>query len=607
MGQGLISDDTIERIKGRVDITDIVSHHVSLSKAGQNLKGLCPFHHEKTPSFTVSPSKQIFHCFGCGAGGNVFTFLSRLTGASFPEVVRDLGRTVGIEVEEKATHSGHQAVMAQTVERINQAAAAWFQGNLRDARTGSEVREYLAHRGVESRMIDQFGVGVAPAEWDGLLRALVNKGFSQGDLAAAGLVIARTNQSGFYDRFRARVMFTITDLRKRVVGFGGRVFGDGMPKYLNSSDTVLFKKGQTLFALDHAREAIARTKTVIVVEGYFDAIALHQAGLTHTVATLGTALTSDHVQVLRRFASKVVLLFDPDAAGVRAALRGLDLFVNSGLGIKVVTLPVGEDPDTYVRKEGPDAFVRLEEQAPSLLDFALEQSLKATEASTIEGRIRSVDEVLRILQKSEHPIEREERLKVVAERLGVNQSRLIERYPILVRQQQSGAGSVRHAVTAPPIERLFKGVPEERDLVVLLLRGKLSATDVRRLQPDQFSVEGCKKLVDVALTYVDRDGRIQVKPVLDQLVDDPDCGALVTELSLRDDHFDDELEHAKDCLDRLDRKRSDQAMRELITKLKTAEREGRADEAGVLNVQINQIRMRKAGTPTAGMVSLVKE
>ncbi|NJN69803.1 MAG: hypothetical protein HC801_05700 [Nitrospira sp.] len=210
MGHGLISDDTIERIKGRVDITDIVSHHVSLSKAGQNLKGLCPFHHEKTPSFTVSPSKQIFHCFGCGAGGNVFTFLSRLTGASFPEVVRDLGRTVGIEVvEERAANSGHQAVMAQTVERVNQAAAAWFQRNLGDERAGSEAREYLAHRGVESRMIDQFGVGVAPAEWDGLLRALTSKGFSQGDLAAAGLVIARTNQSGFYDRFRARVMFTI--------------------------------------------------------------------------------------------------------------------------------------------------------------------------------------------------------------------------------------------------------------------------------------------------------------------------------------------------------------------------------------------------------------
>ncbi|MBK9307549.1 MAG: DNA primase [Nitrospira sp.] len=608
MGQGLISDDTIERIKGRVDIADIVSQHVSLSKAGQNLKGLCPFHHEKTPSFTVSPSKQIFHCFGCGAGGNVFTFLSRLTGDNFPEVVRDLGKTVGIEIEEKASHSSPQSVMAQTVERINQAATAWFQTNLRDDRTGHQAREYLDRREVESRMVDRFGIGVAPAEWDGLLRALTKNGFSQSDLAAAGLVIARTNKSGFYDRFRARVMFTITDLRKRVVGFGGRVLGDEAPKYLNSSDTVLFKKSHTLFALDHAREAIAKTKTVIVVEGYFDAIALHQAGLAHTVATLGTALTADHVQTLRRFASNVVLLFDPDPAGVRAALRGLDLFVNSGLGVKVVTLPVGEDPDTYVRKEGSEGFVRLEEQAPSLLDFALEQSLAATEVETIEGRIRSVDEILRILQKSEHPIEREERLKVVAERLGISQARLIERYPILSQQHRGNSGRPRQAVAGTtPMETLFKGAPEERDLAVLLLRGMLSAADVRRLKPDQFSVGGCRRLVELAMDQVDRDGRIRVQPLLDRSMDDPECRALATDLSLRDDHFDDESAHAKACLDRLDRKRSDQTMRELIARMKAAEREGRADEVGVLNMQINAIRMRKAGMPTAAIVSLVKE
>lgn len=608
VGHGLISDDTIERIKGRVDIADIVSQHVSLTRAGQNLKGLCPFHHEKTPSFTVSPSKQIFHCFGCGAGGNVFTFLSRLTGASFPEVVRDLGQTVGIELEERASYSSPQLVMTQTVERMNQAAAAWFQTNLRDERIGRQAREYLAHRGVESRMVDRFGIGVAPAEWDGLLRVLTKKGFSQSDLASAGLVIARTNKSGFYDRFRARVMFTITDLRKRVVGFGGRVLGDDTPKYLNSSDTVLFKKSHTLFAFDHAREAIAKTKTVIVVEGYFDAIALHQAGLAHTVATLGTALTADHVQALRRFASNVVLLFDPDPAGVRAALRSLDLFVNSGLGVKVVTLPVGEDPDTYVRKEGPEAFARLEQQAPSLLDFALEQSLNATEVETIEGRIRSVDEILRILQKGEHPIEREERLKIVAERLGMNQARLIERYPILSQQNRRDSGKPRQVVAgATPMETLFKGAPEERDLAVLLLRGMLSAADVRRLKPDQFSVGGCRRLVELALEQLDRDGRILVQPLLDRLMDDPACGALATDLSLRDDHFDDESAHVKACLDRLDRKRSDQTMRELIARMKTAEREGRADEVGVLNMEINAIRMRKAGMPTAAIVSLVKE
>jgi len=607
VGRSLISDETLNVIKDRLDIVDIVSRHVSLSKAGQNLKGLCPFHLEKTPSFTVSPSRQIFHCFGCGAGGNVFTFLTRVTGGTFPEVVRDLGRTVGIEIEETTPRSGQLAELTQTVERVNEAAAAWFQQNLRDARAGLVAREYLTSREILPHTIDQFGIGVASAEWDGLLRGLLKKGFSQSEIASAGLVIARANKAGFYDRFRGRVMFTITDLRKRVVGFGGRVLDEGTPKYLNSPDTALFKKGQTLFALDHAREAMARMKTVIVVEGYFDAIALHQAGLTHTVATLGTALTSEHIHVLRRFASKVVLLFDPDAAGVRAALRGLDLFVNSGLGVKVVTLPAGEDPDTYIRKNSPDSFARLEEQAPSLLDFALENSLKATEISTIEGRIRSVDEILRILQKSEHPIEREERLKLVAERLGINQLRLIERYPALVAQQKQGSGARRPAVVGKSLGSLFKGIPEERDLMLLMLQGKLSPADVRRLQPEKFSVGACRKLAELALAHLDRDGRIQVQSLLDESVNDPDCGTLATELSLRDDHFDDVPAHIAACLDCLDRKRSEQVLRELIVRLKTAEREGRLDDARMLNMQINEVRMRKAGTPTAGVVSLVKE
>ncbi len=607
MGRGLISDEIINQIRDRIDIADIVSHHVSLSKAGQNLKGLCPFHQEKSPSFTVSPSRQIFHCFGCGAGGNVFTFLTRITGGSFPEVVRDLGRKVGIEVEEAAAHAGPWAAQTNRVEQLNQAAAAWFQQNLRDERIGLGALEYLAGRGIQQTTIDQFGIGVASTEWDGLLKALAKQGFAHGDLAAAGLVVARDSGSGYYDRFRARVMFTITDLRKRVVGFGGRVLGEGMPKYLNSPDTLLFKKGQTLFAFDHAREAIARTKTVIVVEGYFDAIALHQAGITHTVATLGTALTPEHIQALRRFAANVVLLFDPDAAGVRAALRGLDLFVNSGLGVKVVTLPAGDDPDTFVRKEGAGAFARMEEAAPSLLDYALDHSLTQAEAGSLESRIRSVDDVLRILQKSEHPIEREERIRVVAERLGINQSRLIERYPALLNQQKKGALAPRAQTTEGSAAAVFKGSPEERDLVLLLLHGKLSPADVRRLRPEAFTVAACRKLVELALTRLDRDGRIGVRPLLDVAVDDPDCGALATELSLRDDHFDDVPAHIKACLDCLDRKRTEQLLRDLIVRLKTAEREGRREEAHLLNVQINELRMRKAGTPTAGVVSLVKE
>ena len=607
VGRTLISDDIKNRIRDRVDIADVVGHHVSLRRAGQNLVGLCPFHQEKSPSFSVSPSKQMFYCFGCKAGGDVFAFLTKITGATFPEVLRELGDKVGIMVEESPAER-MQRGQTHRLEEINRTSMMWFQANLRDPQIGVTAREYLNRRGILPSTVESFQIGMSSPEWDGVVKFLTRNGFTHSEIMTAGLGSPRPNGNGCYDKFHGRLMFTITDLRKRVVGFGGRVLDDRMPKYLNSPDTPLFKKGQTLFAFDQAREAIVRTKTVIVVEGYFDAIALHQAGLTHSVATLGTALTAEHIQVLRRFADKVVLLFDPDAAGVRAALRGLDLFVNSGLGVKVVTLPVGEDPDTFVRREGVGAFAQLEGSAPSLLDYALDHTVKQADDGSLESRIRSVDEMLRILQKSEHPIERQERIKIVSERLGISEPRLIERYPALLAQPKRGTEASRaQPAQEIPLNALFKGCPEERDLLLLLLRGKLAPADVRRLRPESFTVAPCRKLVEIVLAHVDRDGCISLRSALDESVADLDCGALATELSMREDHFDDTQAHIAACLDRLDRKRSEQVMRELIARLRTAEREGRMDEVRLLNVQINEVRMRKAGTPTAGVVSLVKE
>lgn len=607
MGRGFIPDDIKNRIRDRVDIADVVGRHVSLRRAGQNLVGLCPFHQEKSPSFSVSPSKQMFYCFGCKAGGDVFAFLTKITGATFPEVLRELGEKVGIVVEESPAER-MQRGQTHRIEEMNRASLTWFQANLRDFQIGATAREYLNRRGIQQSAVESFQLGVSSLEWDGLVKSLSRKGFTPSEIMTAGLGSPRPNGNGYYDKFHGRLMFTITDLRKRVVGFGGRVLDDRTPKYLNSPDTPLFKKGQTLFAFDQAREAIVRTKTVIVVEGYFDAIALHQAGLTHAVATLGTALTAEHIQALRRFADKVVLLFDPDAAGVRAALRGLELFVNSGLSVKVVTLPLGEDPDTFVHKEGAGAFARLEATAPSLLDYALDHKIKQADDGSLESRIRSVDEVLRILQRSEHPIERQERIKIVSERLRISEALLIERYPALLAQATRGAEAPR----AQPVQRtslnaLFKGLPEERDLLLLLLHGKLGPADVCRLRPESFTVAPCRKLVEIALAHVDRDGRIQVQPVLDESMTDLDCGALATELSMREDHFDDVPAHIAACFDRLDRKRSEQVMGDLIARLKTAEREGRVDDARRLNMQINEVRTRKAGTSTAGVVSLVKE
>ena len=614
MGQGLISDDVINQIRDRVDIAEIVGQHVALTRAGQNLKGLCPFHQEKSPSFTVSSSRQIFHCFGCGAGGNVYTFLMRLTGAAFPEIVRDLGRKVGVDVPES---TGGYSTEARTqlgrLERLNAAAGAWYQRMLMEGPAGAQARAYLESRGIQLHTTEQFKIGYAPPEWDGLTKAMLKEGFAPADLVAAGLSIPRdqngsqkTAVSGHYDRFRSRVMFPITDLRKRVVAFGGRVLGDGMPKYMNSPETPLFKKGQTLFALDAAREAAGQQQTLIIVEGYFDAVALHQAGIRHVAATLGTALTPDHIIVIRRFASNIVLLFDPDQAGVRAALRSLDLFVNSGLSVKVVSLPEGDDPDTYVRQHGAEGFAALHRTAPSLLDFAIEHSLRTAESGSVEDRIRAVDAVLRILQKSAHPIEREERIRLVAERLGLSQQRLIDRYPTLVSEDQRRPDRVLKAspVSAPS---KMKANPEERDLAHLLVQGNLSAADLKKLSPEAFSTPAYRRLIEWTLEHLAEDGRVSVRNLLDALITDEVCGSLVSELSMQEQHYDDVLAHIAGCLETLERRGRERTMGQLIQELKIAERERREDEVHRLNGLINAMRIRKAGVMPAALTSAVKE
>ncbi len=606
MSLGLIPQEIIEQVKDRTDILDVVSGYVTLSKAGQNFKGLCPFHSEKTPSFMVSPSRQIFHCFGCGTGGNAFTFVMKMEGTSFPETVRELARKAGIAVPEvQGIRPAQDAGNREKLEKLNEAAQAWFMHNLTQAEAGRDARLYLKERGMFEDTLEAFGFGYAPESWDGLLKHLLKNGYTLPDLLAAGLITTKDgagrnpkDASGYYDKFRARVMFPIRDLRKKVIGFGGRILGEGMPKYLNSPETPLFNKGRALYLLEKARETAGKTETLIIVEGYFDAIALHQAGITNVVATLGTALTPDHIRIIRRYVTKAVLLFDPDEAGVRAALRTLDLFVDSGLGVKVVSLPSGDDPDTFIRNQGREVFAQMQEQAPSLLDFAVEHSLGKANVTSIEDRIRSVDEILRILQKTSNRLEKEECTKRVAERLGVNQQRLIERYPELRPRDMRPARRESPAAAAPPAGARFKGTPEERDLVHLLLQGQLLPAEVRLLEAETFSMPACKRIVEIALRTLGEGGRVSVRATLDEALADTACATVATELSMLEQHYDEVRQHVTDCLDRLERKKLEGALGRLITQLRVAEQEGRTEDAQRLNDEVNALRLRKSGRAT---------
>jgi DNA primase len=317
-------------------------------------------------------------------------------------------------------------------------------------------------------------------------------------------------------------------------------------------------------------------------------------------------LTAEHIIIIRRFASNIVLLFDPDQAGVRASLRTLDLFVNSGIGVKVVSLPEGEDPDTYVRQFGADGFTALHQAAPSLLDFAVEHSLRTAESGTVEDRIRAVDAVLRILQKNAHPIEREERIRLVAERLGLNQQRLIDRYPALQSEDQR-RNPVRVPTPSPATPSKVKHPPEEHDLAHLLVQGSLLPEDLRKLSPDAFSLPAYRRLIEGAHRHLQRDGRLSIQDLLDELIDDEECGPLMTELSMLEQHYDDIPAHIAGCLETLERRGRERVLSALIQELKAAERERRENDVHRLNRQINDMRIRKAGAAPAALTSAVKE
>jgi DNA primase len=350
-----------------------------------------------------------------------------------------------------------------------------------------------------------------------------------------------------------------------------------------------------MYALERAREAASRARALVIVEGYFDAIALHQAGVTNVAATLGTALTAEHIHIIRRFANRIVLLFDPDAAGVRAALRTLDLFVDSGVGVRVVSLPTGEDPDTFVRKHGTSAFSELQESAPSLLDFSVDHCLNGAVSASLEDRIRSVDEVLRILQKAGNRIEKEECTRRVAERLGIGQQRLIERFPELLPKKSRRPGAPTSDPEASP---RIKEYVEERDLAYLILHGHLPPKILPTLDADAFHHPACRRIIELGLRHRDADGRVLLRAFLDEAVGDPICGELAVELSMSENHYDDVQAHARGCLERLARKQDATTLSALIARLRVAERDGRADEARALNGEIKRLREKKAGIQT---------
>jgi len=425
LGTGPIPEEIISEVLSRCSIAEVLGEHLQLRKVGNGYQALCPFHADSKPSFYVNESKGFFHCFGCGAGGNVFHFLMRARGMGFPEAVRFVAARAGVEIPERALSQEEKALRREKalLLEVNRVAAEFFRAHLLGSE-GAEARTYLENRGVSPQTQKIFGLGLAPRGWRGLRDHLKARGEQFVSKAQSLGLLVKGKDGSFYDRFRHRIMFPIQEEDGSVVGFGGRALGSEEPKYLNSPESPLFSKGRCLYGLHMARGMIRERDEAVLVEGYLDLLALYQAGIRNAVATMGTSLTRQHLMRLKRYSSNLLCVFDGDEAGARATMRAVDLCLDLGVWGKVLRLPPEHDPDSFVREKGEAEFLESLKGSVSLMDFLVEKTTEHFAQGGIEGKRGALQELLPRLRRLHDPILRDHYVTVVASKLGISEARL---------------------------------------------------------------------------------------------------------------------------------------------------------------------------------------
>ena len=417
-----ISEEILEKIKSQNDIVDVISERVRLRKAGRNFTGLCPFHNEKTPSFSVSQEKQIYKCFGCGEAGNVISFVMKERNLPFIEAVKYLANRANIPLE---MNNGEKSITAKKKDllyRVNVEAAKFFFSNLMN---NQNAKEYFLNRGIKEETIKKFGLGFANDSWNSLMFYLRKKGISDILLEEAGLISVNKEKGRKYDRFRNRVMFPVFDYQGRVIGFGGRVLDDSKPKYLNSPETLVFQKGTNLYGLNFALKHNMNERYFVIVEGYMDLISLHQYGITNVVASLGTALTINQARLLKRYADKVIISYDADMAGQMATLRGLEILRTAGFDVRVLNIPQGKDPDEYVRSNGKEAFLKLINAAEPLIDYRMRKAEEGIDFKNSQSLILYAKRIMEIISDLD-PMEKDVYIKKASENTGIKEQTLYD-------------------------------------------------------------------------------------------------------------------------------------------------------------------------------------
>jgi len=416
-----VSDEKLEEIKDLNDIVDVLGEFIELKRAGTNYKALCPFHNEKTPSFVVSPDKQIYHCFGCGEGGDVFSFLMKYNNYTFMEAVEYLADKVGIKLEQVSEKNSEKK---ELLYKINREAAIYFYGNLKKSK---ESINYLRRRGIDSKSIKKFGIGYALDSWNGLLDHLKSKNYKDKDIADTGLVIERNKSEGYYDRFRNRIIFPIINTKKQVIGFGGRVLDDSLPKYLNSPDSEIFSKGKYLYNLNNSIKN-KETNYIILTEGYMDVIKLSINGYNNTVASLGTALTKHQIRLLKKYYDLFYIAYDSDESGKKAAIKALNLFKNQNLEAKVIVFPNNMDPDDYISKYGKSKFRERLNENLDYFEFLHSYYSSKYDINTNKGKVKYIEEFFGNINNVSNSIERELIIEKISEKTQISKENLLKEF-----------------------------------------------------------------------------------------------------------------------------------------------------------------------------------
>jgi DNA primase len=563
----MITQEKIAEIRARASVVEVISDCVTLKKVGRNHVGLCPFHSEKTPSFTVNDEKGIFHCFSCKAGGSVFNFLMQHDHLSFPEAVECVGKRYGVAVERvgKNNNSGEEADR-EALYRLNEYAAANYHRVLFNDVVGKRALEYLKKRGIEESIARRFMLGFAPPYGAGLLDIIKKEKLSLKDSLRLGLIGQREGKR-FHEKFFDRLIFPIVNAGGKVIGFGGRVLEQGIPKYLNSSDTPLFRKGSTLYGLFHAKEAIRKKDRAVLVEGYLDVIALHQYGVDYAVATLGTALTVEHVRALSRYTKNIVAFFDGDDAGSRAAERSFEIFVEAGLLGRAAFLPNGEDPDTFIRGRGKEAAEELLDRSVPLADYCFSR-LEQRYGKTLEGKSRIAEEVSRLLQKVRTPFEVDLLIARAVDSLGIREE--FFRKPL-----QSSVSAKAPSIANRRLSSSDLGNRDdvaERSLITLILRYPRIAghvfgdTDVQ-----QWVGSAWREIVDLIRVDWQEHGNVDVGRIVHAF--DSDMAAQIAGLAIEGETIPEteSQKMADDCIAHLRRKYMREQERNLRIAIRTAE------------------------------------